>query len=574
MKQNYNFNKNYKPPSSESIAKHQDFDALLNKFEAANPTPTQEATPTITAAAPKSNFKLLPIIGALAMAAALIGWFVFINTGKSLEEYHKLNRAHFAQSKFINPPFENVASAQFVSTKINANQGGVYEHETGSRLHIPSAAFIDKDGNAVQGEVDILYREFHDYVDFFIAGIPMTYDSAGVQYTLESAGMIEVYAEQNGKRVRMAPGKNLDVELISHVKMPQSLNIPPSYNIYRLDEEKRNWVFTEVDNIQLVEKESIALPAKQEFEAELASIKKVKEEELQKIETKIPLPQSPTKPKKTNGSNSVFDLDFKDNVELAGLYKNSLWQVSPRSNIKANEIMKNVENADIKKISSSEFEITFTAGNKQQIVLVNPVLTGADYENALADFNRQMQEFQRLKAKRDAQLAAEKAALEEKIAQQKAMANKSYEEKLAILNKAGNTHGAIDLTIQRKVINRFKATTLGIWNCDRPLPPDIQLLAASFVTDSGKKIENRTAYMIDNSLNTVNRFLATDDARLAINRNSQQLLWVVTSDNKIAVYRAADFDQIPQNENKHTFVLRVIDKELKDASDIREVLYL
>ena len=27
----------------------------------------------------------------------------------------------------------------------------------------------------------------------------MTYDSAGIKYTLESAGMMEIYAEQNGQ---------------------------------------------------------------------------------------------------------------------------------------------------------------------------------------------------------------------------------------------------------------------------------------------------------------------------------------------------------------------------------------
>jgi len=381
--------------------------------------------------------------------------------------------------------------------KIDANKGGVYEHKTGSRIVIPQSAFVDDKGALIEGDVDIRYREFHDYVDFFLSGIPMTYDSAGVTYTLESAGMMEVYAEQAGKRVRMAPGKDLNVELVSYINVPD-VNVPPAYNIYKLDEEAKNWVFTDVDKIQIMEDDLVNLdpndpttPAKQDLRKELKRIKKLKESELARIENTIP-----------------------------------------------------------------------------------PPAQGTDYDNALAIFNSKMSEYEALKAERDAKLAAEKAALEARMAAERLAANAKFDEALATLQAAGNTHGSSDLIMRKKIVNRFRATSFGVWNCDRPLPPDIQLLSAKFKTDKGQKLDNMTAYIVDKSLNTVNRFLATDEAYMSFNRNSQHILWVVTEDNKIAVFRNEDFKQIPEGEKDFTFVLKETGKAIENEADVREVLSL
>ena len=571
MKQNYNINRNYKPPSSEDIAKQQDFAALMKRFEQETPA---EVTPQ------RSPLRVLPWVGALAMAAMLAGWFFFVNSGKTVEQYQELNTQHFAENAFINPPFADIPAAQFASMKVDANQGGVYEHKTGSRIVIPKSAFVDDKGALIEGEVDIRYREFHDYVDFFLSGIPMTYDSAGVTYTLESAGMMEVYAEQAGKRVRMAPGKDLNVELVSYINVPD-VNVPPAYNIYKLDEEARNWVFTDVDKIQIVEDDLVNLdpndpttPAKQDLRKELKRINDLKESELARIDNTIAKPTQPTKPQRTNGTSPAFDFDFADNPVMNDLYSNSLWQMSPRSSVPVNQVMRTPEDVKLNKISDSEYEITLIDGDMQQVILVNPVLTGENYDNALAIFNSKMADYERLQAEREAQLVAEKAALEERLAAERLAANAKFEDALAALQAAGNTHGASDLIMRKKIVNRFRATSFGVWNCDRPLPPDIQLLSATFKTDKGQNLDNMTAYIVDKSQNTVNRFLATDEAYMSFNRNSQHLLWVVTEDNQIAVFRDEDFKAIPEGKRDFTFVLKETGKTIENEDDVREVLSL
>ena len=81
MNNNYHINLNPKEPSSEQIAKHMDFDALLEKVEK---TKQEQAKPKVR--------RLVLYIGS-AVAAALIGAVFFIGNvagpGKALTEYSR-----------------------------------------------------------------------------------------------------------------------------------------------------------------------------------------------------------------------------------------------------------------------------------------------------------------------------------------------------------------------------------------------------------------------------------------------------------------------------------------------------
>src|ERR1017187_213247 len=116
-------------------------------------------------------------------------------------------------------------------TRGNAIQ---FLHSIIFRFHQQKNSFVDESGKLLNGEIELRYREFHDAFDFFVAGIPMTYDSAGVRYQFASAGMMEMQAYQNGKKVNMATGKSINIELASNYKGTE-------YNLYKLDrsEERR-----------------------------------------------------------------------------------------------------------------------------------------------------------------------------------------------------------------------------------------------------------------------------------------------------------------------------------------------
>lgn len=104
----------------------------------------------------------------------------------------------------------------------------------GGSIVFKDHAFVDEKGNPVQGEVDIDWKEFHTLADIALSGIPMKYDSSGMQYDLVSGGMFSIHASQKDKKVELAPGKPAEVNLVS-------LQDTPCYNFYELDEQTGQW---------------------------------------------------------------------------------------------------------------------------------------------------------------------------------------------------------------------------------------------------------------------------------------------------------------------------------------------
>ena len=584
MGKNYDIKTNPKRLTGNEVARYKDFDALLKKLQA--PQPRQV-----------SIYRRMALIGG-AIAAALAGIFLVFQFTQQVDYYDQAQQ-HFAQQQFINPPLEQVKAA-FASFKVDGQNGGVYEYPSGSKLIVPASAFIGKDGKPLSGEVTMHYREMHDFVDFFLAGIPMTYDSAGVNYNLESAGMIEIFAEQNGERVAMAPGKSIDVELISRVNVSPELEVPPGYNIYKLDVANRNWIYQEIDRMQVLDEadaqdldiNSPLYPAQKELAEKMQAIQVSEARELAAIEASIPLAKEPSKPLRANNNEYVFDLDFNDlkkpgatgelaetQKELAELYQQyekMLWQLSPNANISPERLQKEfgeVSSLSIRKLNSRDYVLTLEKQDQQISVTIIPVLSGSDYDKAMQDFNLDFAAWQQKTGEREARLAAKKQALRQKIADMKKEAQDDFNQRIAELKASGLHYAATEEVIKKKVLNKFRATGFGIWNCDRPIPPDQVILAVTFKDENNRVFENTTGYLVDKSRNTVYRFLATKGTPLSFNKNSENLLWLVTEDNKLAVFRPEQFKSIEKGKES-TFVLNTIDKRIENEADVREVLYL
>lgn len=586
MKKNYNINLNPKPLSSEEISKFKDFDALLAQYNTAKP-------PQRTIGKISSRVIYISSLAAAAMIALLF-YFVFD------ENFSEKQSQYFASRNYVDPPMMNV-KPQFASYKFNANQGGVYEYESGSKLKIPASAFIDNDGNPIEGNVEIKYREFHDYVDFFLSGIPMTYDSAGVSYTLESAGMMEVYAEKDGKRVKMAPGKTIAVELVSNVNVSPQMNRPPNYNIYRLDEDGRKWIYEDVDNMQLMEektefatdlsKDDPLYPIKIWQKSKLDALDIKHTTELAKIEASIPMAEEPIQPQKNNGSTTVFSLDISDldkdiskeyeeakqEVEsMNAAFKSMLWQKSPQSKIALEKITSPEDGSwdgmRLRKVNNRDFELTLIEGNEAIKILINPVLSGNDYDLAMENYDQELNEYMGAMENRKELLKEQIAALNTEIEKQKQAIEAEYQDRLKAFQQKGQDYAVTDQLITRKVINRFEATSFGIWNCDRPLPPYMVKLKAKFVDQNGKNYDSHTAYLVDKSRNTVTKFLATDGTELRFNMNSENLLWVING-NKLAVFRPEAFKRLNQPKGSHIFELDLVDTEVNSEEEARKILY-
>lgn len=106
----------------------------------------------------------------------------------------------------------------------------------GGSIEFPANAFVDVNGKPIDGKVDIRWKEFHSLTDILLSGIPMKYDSLGVEQDFVSGGMFEIKATANAQEVNLAPGKNATVNLAS-------IDDTPCYNFYKLDEKSGKWTY-------------------------------------------------------------------------------------------------------------------------------------------------------------------------------------------------------------------------------------------------------------------------------------------------------------------------------------------
>jgi hypothetical protein len=604
-KNNYNWNLNPDKLSKAQIEANMDFDKVLNAYNQRVPD------------APKKTSLLsrFRYIGA-AVAAAFVGLLLYfgLNTNADNNEITDF-KTYAATQPYINPPLKGALTEKFLSKTINANQGGVFEMGNGSKLTIPPAAFAYGQDGIVQGEVQIRFREFHDYVDFFLSGIPMEYDSAGIQYHLESAGMVEVIAEQNGQPLKMALDKSIEVELVSNVNLNANGQVP-NFNIYYLDTEKRNWVYKGIDKInrldEPIENASAFLSEEEQlenkFQQTITQIQSKPQSQLAAIERALPALLPPAKPQKANGNSEVFDFAFEEDQidygtrvpgtieeslreadeqvrNLRKQYANTMWQFSPNNNnitTAQKQAIKSVEWKDmsLKFAGGQDYELTLTGENNKLTFLINPVLTGANYENALAEFNAQQRIYEKEITERKTFLEAKKAELKAAADEEESLANMEYEEKVAAYRANGMAHRATDEVIKAKIVNQFSITQLGVWNCDRPLPLGMLALNGNFKGSTNEEYHQNIAYLVDKDRNTLVRFFTKEDARMDITLGSKNLLWLITKDNKLAVCPPEHFTALKQNRTsttdriKHTFVLDLVDKPIDSEEDIRKILEL
>jgi len=141
---------------------------------------------------------------------------------------------------------------KFEAFDLDNSKEQVLKTRSGSQIRIPKDAIVGKDGNAVGGNIKIKYREFHDAVDIFLSGIPMDYNAQGEKRTMQTAGMFELRAEQNGELLQVASGKTIGVRMAS-------FEAGNDYSFFHLDESGKGWEFLD-NNYEIevnVEKEKL-----------------------------------------------------------------------------------------------------------------------------------------------------------------------------------------------------------------------------------------------------------------------------------------------------------------------------
>ena len=442
----------------------------------------------------------------------------------------------------------------------------------------------------------VYYREMHDFVDFFSAGIPMQYDSTGQAYNLQSIGMIEIYAEQNGQPVKLLPNKSIDIELYSEVFVSgaeEAARLP--YQLYRLDTIIDNWRYQANTTAELLPGTEVApedplFAEKQALMKDLQALEHRKQEAVATLESRIPQPVKPLRPQPAEGDFATLELDFLDGqlqiedtengrvkeelAQLQRMYENVIWKISPNSPAYDERAFGvEWEAARIRPLNQRDYELTLVHPQNELTLIVTPVLFGADYDRALDRYSQKLQDYQLAVENREAKLKAARDSLIEQAKAKEQAVLAAYDERVEQLKSDGMyTDDGNRYLVRRKVVSRFIVDKLGVWNCARPQQWLQQPLTYDFKDQNGNAYNNHTAYLVNYGSNTLQRFYTGGKSMPALQANRQQLLWLVTDDQRIAVLPTEELQTVNTDEAR-TLRLNLLDQRIETEADVRALLH-
>jgi hypothetical protein len=447
------------------------------------------------------------------------------------------NSVDSKKKAFINPPLKG-KDIPCRSYSVDVVKGGSFTYK-GSKITVPANIFCDAKGNDIKGSVDIKYREFHNPVEFFLSGIPMTYDSGGQQFTFVSAGMLDIHGEQNGTPVNIKEGKSIQIEMAS-----AAMN--GDYNIYELDTVNRKWVFKKTDaqdTTKVVQTPACTLPLDvlQRIKYELDSLADVKPI-LPRLANEKNLSFSLSVNAKdfpyiADYTNTIFETD-NQNTRLRKEYGNRSW-----SNISIN-----------RKRHTDMFFIMLSNDTESHSFEAYPVFDPKDYKKAVTTFNKKQAEYltamERVKKECKGEIDVNDMAMLDRII-------------MKVENNVMNTATCMWRYFQ---VNKF-----GVWNSDRPdaLPVGAEL-TANFQDDKKDSLNCIDIYLVDKDKNAL--FIYHPGHNCRFTPSSTNLAWCVTGNNKIAVFTPEQFRKITVVKGNYTFNMNVIDKQIASDDDVESIL--
>ncbi len=545
MGNRYQFKLNQKEPDKERITSYMDFDAVLADYQAKN-------------AGRKSRLRVwyITLLAAAAIAALILSWN-FLSSEDTGTTPEVAAKAYFASRPFIAPPLPHIKIPE-QKTLLNSNLADTLEFESGATAYIPSQAFADDRGRLIEGEVKLVWKEMKDPVDFFLAGIPMTYDSAGKTYQLESAGMIEVYGIHQGRKVQLAPGKQIAVELITTASFdPSNLE---DFQVYQLDTQARNWVHQEAQlNITKLSeqgKKSIA-PALRQLETDYAA-------DLAQLEAGFPelVPPIPSLAHTGNLLNFKLPMETQvvgDNPRARQLIQQQvIWVVLPENGELDERMFDVAWKYALKQLNPRTYELQMRNGDTYRSLLITPLLNGSDlqqaqlaYRDALERYNQQIKE-------RERELASARQALKD-----------TYEAERRELEASASLNTQLPFQIQ----SRFIIEEFGIWNVDRPLLSPKTEKGVRFVDQNGLTYNQQAAYAASKNQNTLFELYTGQGESTTLPDSNDPVIWLITPEGRLAVHRPEDK---PGKLVNGTFTLKVevMENAPQTAQDVRRILAL
>jgi hypothetical protein len=564
--------------SSEEILKRKDFDSVLKQHTPINKPFFKKpwflasagiiAIAGITAVALKNTTKLS------TDQALMPQTIIASDSSAALTDFYKREES----KPCINPPLPGI-NIPVTVYKVIAEKGATLDFKTGSKILIPKNSFTDTNGKLIKGEVELHYREFRDPVDFFVSGIPMTYDSAGVRYHFESAGMMEIQAYQNGKPLAVASEKSINIELAS-------VRQGPEYNLYKLDTLANNWSCLGKDktingntrnsandshangNTNQVNKNSETFLNTKEYKTIETKKEEVQKEKETKIASLTVLADAPKKPDLAKKNKYTFNLDInaKEFPELV-VYKGALFEVGDENkNFTSAMFDVTWDEAIIKEgpEKGKNYLLTVKKASKSYDLVVYPVFEGKNYEMAQKEYQDKFNKYS---------VALDKRKIEEKKIEE------AYQSRLAQLKqeqqelerkwKERQDNQFKLMSSQEKMYHVFAVNGFGIYNSDKPSAyPTGVSCTAKLNNEQGARLMCFDVFLVDREKNGLFSYTKNPVAKFSFNPQSKNLLWTVEN-GSLYWLKPEQFNEIKSTEAVSELKLSKVEQKFKNVEEMK-----
>ncbi len=561
-------NMNRPPLSEDEIDKAKNFDQLME----------MNAEPPI-------KIKWGKIGGIIAVVAGVLG-FVFWPANK--DENGNEAGTTSAETNNFNSEFFDQTNVPSITYTVNGAQGDSIITEKGTKIIIPPNAFKDEKGNTILDDVEISFREFHDVPSIFGSNVDMTYDSAGMEYHFESAGMIEIGGMKDGKKILIDENNPLIVELNSQYPGDH-------YNIYFMDPDG-DWEFIKKDTARLRNSEEqlgeyLALNSLDYANKEQKVFLEQKAEKAKAVHNAY---QKELKdaglivPQKADNDLFSVKLKFKESEfpELKG-YKNVLFEVTEK-NIGFDKTLADQQWSDIELSKNADNYLMTLFGAQKVKLFVRPVFAGEDMEVAQGNFEE-------LFAAYDAAHAGVLSAAKEEMTTAYQNYKATEDSVINVINQQINQlawQGELDAK-KNKVKRVFEIDNFGFWNSDCPqnLPKGQEVDPVFVNTDAPQDTLSFTnLYIAEYDKNAFFTYwgywghqkYVDDNGKerqiyealpFTFNPKSETVLWAITNKGELAVLTPDALKTINFSESGNSSTIRMkIHKDINAIKNIKEAI--
>lgn len=441
--------------------------------------------------------------------------------------------------------------------KVMPNKGDTIKLKDGSIIVIVPGSLLAID---IQEPVKIKTRVFHDKATAFLAGIPMDIE----QGAFESAGMIEIRVEQNGKEIKINPSKPLEVSLALHKPSER-------FNFYYLDEAKKGWEDTPcVFSDRKIDVNGVA-ESRKKIEEELLKIEEeivVNNSKQTQLRAELPTREEYKLPLK---KDRIFELDYSEREypELAKL-KNVNFEALPNQKNFNRVIATTWSSMNLNASGNERYTLTFSNSSAKEVLKVRPVLVGAEKDKATALFKAVNQDIQNRMVELQMQEKDLKIAETEKRVQLRGLVA-GFEKNTKVVMSTNETY-APSSSIQ--VINNtanFNTSRTGIFNADRPINYPKPLSMPLAFVKNGNTFMARNVYVFDGKKDVRYAYGKGNKSisELGLN-NGEHVLVAISSSDEVAYVKVKKSTLVAQRNAILELIL--IEQENLNGEFIRELL--